>query len=229
VIRARETGEGSYIDVAQSDAAAAMDWYRSESFRAYERPESEVTGNKADNYERRAPGTGGMIEGVRYQVYETKDGQHVLFMASEQAFWKNFCEAVERTDLFERWPGSKYADHARGNRELQRELRTIFLTKTAAEWLEFGGRVNTPIAPVNTPKTVLDDPQFADRLPLLPAAEVGHDQIFTPLHFVGEELPHPTKAPTVGQHTEDVLRSVLGYDDARIATARSEGAFGTDS
>ena len=228
VIRARETGEGSYIDIAQSDAAAAIDWYRSESFRAYERPETEVTGNKADNYERRAPGTAGMVEGVRYQVYETKDGQHVLFMASEQAFWKNFCEAVERSDLFERWPGSKYADHARGNRELQRELRAIFLTKTAAEWLEFGGRVNTPIAPVNTPKSVFDDPQFADRLPLLPAAEVGNDQIFTPLHFVGEELPHPAKAPTVGQHTEDVLRSVLGYDDARIAAARNDGAFGTD-
>ncbi len=229
VIRARETGESSFIDIAQSDAAAAIDWYRSESFRAYERPQSEVTGNKADNYERRAPGTAGMVEGVRYQVYETKDGQHVLFMASEQAFWKNFCDAVGRPDLFERWPGSKYADHARGNRELQAQLRTIFATKTAAEWLEFGGRVNTPIAPVNTPKTLLDDPQFADRLPLLRTDEVGSDQIFTPLHFVGEDLPHPAKAPTVGQHTEDVLRSVLGYDDARIATARGEGAFGTDS
>ncbi|HEY4376083.1 MAG TPA: CoA transferase, partial [Acidimicrobiales bacterium] len=74
VIRARATGESAYIDLAQSDAAAAMDWYRSESFRAYERPESEVTGNKADNYERRAPGTAGMVEGVRYQVYETSDG-----------------------------------------------------------------------------------------------------------------------------------------------------------
>ena len=218
------------IDLAQSDAAAAMDWYRSESFRAYERPESEVTGNKADNYERRAPGTAGMVEGVRYQVYETKDAQHVLFMASEQAFWKNFCEALDRADLFERWPGSKYADHARGNRELQSELRAIFLTKTAAEWLEFGGRVNTPIAPVNTPKSLFDDPQFADRLPLLLVKpRWAPTRSSRRLHFVGEELPHPAKAPTVGQHTEDVLRSVLGYDDARIAAARSEGAFGTDS
>ena len=132
VIRARATGESSFIDLAQSDAAAAMDWYRSESFRAYERPQSEVTGNKSDNYERRAPGTAGMVEGVRYQVYEAADGRYVLFMASEQAFWKNFCEAVDRMDLFERWPGSKYADHARGNRELQHELRDIFRTKTAA-------------------------------------------------------------------------------------------------
>jgi crotonobetainyl-CoA:carnitine CoA-transferase CaiB-like acyl-CoA transferase len=229
VLRARDTGEGSYIDIAQSDAAAAMDWYRSETWRAYERPQSEVTGNKADDYERRAPGTAGMVEGVRYQVYETADGQHVLFMASEQAFWKNFCEGVGRPELFERWPGSKYADHARGNRELQRELRDIFRTKTAEEWLDFGGRVNTPIAPVNTPRTVLDDPQFADRFPLLPAQDLGSDQIFTPLHFVGEDLPEPAKAPTVGQHTEEVLRSVLGYDDTRIAAARQGGAFGSDA
>ncbi len=205
VLRARATGEGSYLELAQSDAAAAMDWLRSETWRAYERPESEVTGNKADNYERRAPGTAGMIEGVRYQVYEATDRRHVLFMASEQAFWKNFCEGVDRMDLFERWPGSKYADHARGNRELQRELRDIFRTKTSAEWLEFGGRVNTPIAPVNTPQTLLEDPQFPDRFPLLPAEDLGSDQLFTPLHFVDEELPKPARAPTVGQHTDDVL------------------------
>ena len=229
VIRARATGESSFIDLAQSDAAAAMDWYRSETWRAYERPQSEVTGNKADDYERRAPGTAGMVEGVRYQVYETADGSHVLFMASEQAFWKNFCEGVDRVDLFERWPGSKYADHARGNRELQRELRDIFRTKTAAAWLEFGGRVNTPIAPVNTPRTLLEDPQFADRFPLLPASDMGADQLFTPLHFVGEELPPPAKAPTVGEHTEAVLRSVLGYDDNQISAARDGGAFGTDT
>jgi crotonobetainyl-CoA:carnitine CoA-transferase CaiB-like acyl-CoA transferase len=229
VIRARDTGEGSYIDLAQSDAAAAFDWYRSETWRAYERPQSEVTGNKSDDYERRAPGTAGMVEGVRYQIYEAAGGGHVLFMASEQAFWKNFCEGVGRMDLFERWPGSKYADHARGNRELQAQLRDIFRTKTAQEWLDFGGAVNTPIAPVNTPKTLLDDPQFADRLPLLPRSEVGADQLFTPLHFVGEELPHPAKAPTVGQHTEAVLRSVLGYDDNRIGAARDGGAFGTDA
>jgi crotonobetainyl-CoA:carnitine CoA-transferase CaiB-like acyl-CoA transferase len=229
VIRARATGEGSHIDVAQSDAAAALDWYRSETWKAYERPESEVTGNKADGYERRAPGTAGMVEGVRYQVYETSDHQHVLFMASEQAFWRNFCEALDRMDLFERWPGSKYADHARGNRALQAELRAIFATKTAKEWLDFGGRVNTPIAPVNTPKTLLDDPQFADRFSLLPAEEVGADQLFTPLHFVGEDLPHPARAPTVGQHSEAVLRSVLGYDDNRVAAAREGGAFGADA
>ena len=132
-------GESSYIDLAQSDAAAAMDWYRSESFRAYERPESEVTGNKADNYERRAAGHGRHGRGRALPGLRGGRRRYVLFMASEQAFWKNFCEGVDRIDLFERWPGSKYADHARGNRELQRELHDIFRTKTAQEWLRVRG------------------------------------------------------------------------------------------
>ncbi len=225
VIRARETGEGCALEIGQSDAAAYMDWYRIESWKAYERPESEVTGNKADGYERREPGTAGMRGGVRYQIYESSDG-FVLFMASEQAFWKNFCEGVGRPDLFERWPGSKFADHARGNRELQRELAEIFRARTTAEWVAFGTEVNTPIAPVNTPKTIADDPQFRHRFPWLPASELGADELPFPVKFEGEALPRPGRAPEVGEHGEEVLRSVLGYDGDRIARLRESGALG---
>ena len=226
VIGARASGEGYQMEIAQSDAAAAFDWYRSESYKAYERPADEVTGNASDDYVRRAPGTAGMREGVRYQIYATADDRHVLFMASEQAFWKNFCEGVDRLDLFEKWPGSTYADHARGNTELQAELRTIFATRTAAEWLEFGRDVNTPIAPVNTPANIGDDPQFAARLDWIPASELGADQLPTPIKVVGEDLPNPRHAPTVGEHTDEVLREVAGYDDARIAALHDAGALG---
>jgi crotonobetainyl-CoA:carnitine CoA-transferase CaiB-like acyl-CoA transferase len=225
VVRARATGEGCELEVGQSDAAAYMDWYRIESWKAYERPASEVTGNKADGYQRRAPGTAGMKEGVRYQIYASKDG-HVLFMASEQAFWKSFCEAVGRPDLFERWPGSKFADHARGNRELQRVLREIFATRSSAEWIAFGIEKNVPIAPVNTPKTIADDPQFQDRFPWYPHERHGTDQLPFPVKFRGEQLPAPTPAPSVGQHTDEVLREVLGYDEARIRELREKGALG---
>ena len=225
VLRARDTGTGCMMEIGQSDAAAYMDWYRSESWRAYERPESEVTGNKADNYERRAPGTAGMKEGVRYQMYESKDG-HVLFMASEQAFWKNFCEGVGRMELFEKWPGSKFADHARGNRELQAILRDIFKTKTSNEWIEFSSSQNTPIAPVNTPKTLADDPQFKVRFPHYPASEHGADMMPLPLKIQNEELPIPTMAPTVGEHNDAVMADVLGYDVDKIAQLKSAGAFG---
>ncbi len=225
VMRARATGEGCFMELAQSDAAAAFDWYRSESYMAYARPEDVVTGNKSDGYRRRPVATAGMKEGVRYQMYESKDG-HVLFMASEQAFWKNFCEGLGRADLFEKWPGSKFADHARGNRELQAVLRDIFKTKTTKEWLEFGIKANTPLAPVNTPKNIVDDPQFKARFKVMGHEQHGADMLGFPVQFVGEELPASGKAPTVGQHSEEVLRDVLGYDAARIAAVKANKTLG---
>jgi crotonobetainyl-CoA:carnitine CoA-transferase CaiB-like acyl-CoA transferase len=215
VMRARESDEGCRMEIAQSDAAAAFDWYRSETWKAYERPEEEVTGNASDDYERRAPGTAGMREGVRYQLYDSSDG-HVLFMASEQAFWKNFCTGIDRIDLFERWPGSTYADHARNNRELQAELREIFKTRTSADWIAFADEHNTTIAPVNTPQTISDDPQFRDRLPWIDADRLGAHELPFPVKLLDEDESEPTMAPTLGQHTEEVLRDVLGYDDAAI-------------
>jgi crotonobetainyl-CoA:carnitine CoA-transferase CaiB-like acyl-CoA transferase len=225
ITRARATGEPCRLEIAQSDAAAAMDWLRSETWKAYERPESEVTGNQADGYERRAPGTAGMRDGVRYQFYETSDG-HVLFMASEREFWENFCHAIDRADLFEQHPGSQYADHARGNEELRKELAAIFRTRSTEEWIDLGNRANTPIAPVNTPRTLADDPQFQDRLPWIPQERVGNAQVPSPIKVVGEEHDLPTKAPDVGQHTDVILRDVLGYDDARISSLRESGALG---
>ncbi|TML88198.1 MAG: CoA transferase [Actinobacteria bacterium] len=225
IIRARDVGEGCRMEVAQSDAAAAIDWLRSETYRAYERPEDEVTGNKSDGYARRAPATAGMRDGVRYNIYATSDG-HILFMASEREFWQNFCEGVGRPELFEQHPGSKYADHAVGDVALRAELRAIFATRTSAEWLEFGGRVNTPIAPVNTPQSIADDAQFRDRMPWIPQARLGAEQLPLPIKLIDGELPSPSMAPTVGQHTDEVLREVLGYDESRVAALRASGALG---
>ena len=57
-------------------------------------------------------------------------------------------------------------------------------------------------------------------------ADAGADMLLFPLHVEGEELPVPTKAPEVGEHTEEVLRDVLGYDDAKLASLRDAGALG---
>ena len=47
-----------------------------------------------------------------------------------------------------------------------------------------------------------------------------------PLLEAGETMPEPFKAPTVGQHTDEVLREVLGYDDDKLAALRDAGALG---
>jgi crotonobetainyl-CoA:carnitine CoA-transferase CaiB-like acyl-CoA transferase len=223
LVRARTTGVGATLDVAQSDAAAYFDWYRIESWRAYEQPEDVVTGNRTDDFERRRPGLGGMTDAVRYQVYESADG-HVLFMASEQSFWHNFCAAVDRLDLYQRWPGARYADHARGNVELHRELRSIFRTRTSAEWLRLADAHNTTIAIVNTPRTVVDDPQFRERFDWTMADQTGCEQLRFPARVVGAEPASPTMAPAQGEHTDAVLREWLGLSPDQLDALRGTGA-----
>lgn len=226
VLRARATGEGCHLEVAQSDAAAAFDWLRSEGHRAYTRPQSEVTGNPNDDFERRPPGTAGMTDAVRYQFHASADG-HVLFMASEWKFWRNFCAAIGREDLFDAHPGAELADHARGDLALRRELAAVFGSRTTAEWVELGLAHDIPIGPVNTPATVAADPQFADRLPWQPTDRLVADQLPFPVRVVGEPPPAATRrAPKPGEATEEIVRDVLGYDDARYEELRKAGAFG---
>jgi crotonobetainyl-CoA:carnitine CoA-transferase CaiB-like acyl-CoA transferase len=225
VHRARETGHGMHLEVAQSDAAAAIDWVRNAAWRAYDRPDDEVTGNAADGYERRAPGTAGMEEGVRYQMYDSRDGV-VLFMASERKFWKSFCRAIDRPELFDAHPGAEYADHARGDQALRATLRQVFGTRTTAEWVALGLEHDVPITPVNTPRTITDDPQFQARLPWKRPAVRGADLLPSPVRVVGHD-PFPVgAAPDAGEHTAAILHDLLGDDPDQVAALRRQGAFG---
>lgn len=215
ILAARATGIGTSIDIAQTDAAAAFDWLRIETWRAYQRPETEVTGNASDGFERRAPGTAGMQNGVRYQFYETSDG-HILFMASERSFWRNFCMGIGRPDLFDRWPGQVYADHAVGNEELRSELSVIFRSASTRHWVDFGDEHNTAIAPVNSATTLPDDRHFAERTRWLPARTHGADMLPSPLRFADQQLSDPGRAPSAGQHTDEILGKLLGLDPVEI-------------
>ena len=92
--------------------------------------------------------------------------------------------------------------------------------------LTFSVEANTPIAPVNTPRNIVDDPQFKARFKVMPHEKHGADMLGFPVQFLGEQLPEPAIAPTSGQHTAQVLRDVLGYDELRCAAARAAGALG---
>ena len=227
IIRARATGQGCWFEVAQADAAAAFNWNGIEGNKAYERPEDEVTGNDGDGKGPRRPvGDDSMTQSVRYQYYRSKDGL-VLFMASERQFWKNFCEGAGRPELFERNPGAKYADHARGNVALRHELASIFATRTTEEWIAFGQKVNTPICPVNTVKTITQDPQFRSRIGFRSRDVAGTELMPSPIKLIGETLPEGVAAAREpGRDTDAVLRDVLGYDADKIAELRAAKALG---
>lgn len=228
LLRVRTTGEGVHLDLAQADAAAATNWLRIEGARAYERTDLDVTGNPSDGGERREPGVAGMADSVRYQFYSTADG-HVLLMASEQELWRNFCYAAGRPELYDAHPGHTYADHARGDLVLRRELQALFSARTTQEWIQLGVDHNCPIAPVNTAASISADPQFQDRLPWLSSDEFGTDLIPNPVRLVDRdgqaiETRPVRRAPSAGEHSDEVLSTVLGKSRAEIDALVASGA-----
>ena len=230
VIRARATGESSYIDMAQSDAAAAMDWYRSETWRAYERPESEVTGNKADDYERRAPGTAGMVggralPGLRDRRRPARPLHGLRAGLLEELLRgrrpRRPLRALARLEVRRPRPGQPRAP-ARAARHLPHQDGRRSGSSSAAGSTRRSRRSTRP----RRCSTTRSSPTASRSCPRRRWGRTNSSRRCTSSARSCRTRP---RRPTVGQHTEDVLRSVLGYDDNQIAAARDGGAFGTDT
>ena len=157
---------------------------------------------------------------VRYQYYATSDG-YVLLMATETRFWENFCRAVGRMDMFEQWPGKRPVDHDYGNDTLREELARIFATRTRAEWVQLFIDANVAGAPVYLPGETHLDPHFAARGLWLDAGVHGVSLLAPPVRADGAIAVSGRAAPQHAADQDQVLRDVLGYDDAsRRGSAR---------
>ncbi|MCZ7527120.1 MAG: CoA transferase [Acidimicrobiia bacterium] len=226
ILSARATGEGCTVDVAEADAAAHWNaWQLSRQAAADARAAAGEVTELAPPPGLR-PGQDPFQEDVRYQYYRTADGRHVLFMASERKFWEHFTSAVGRPDLLDRFPSAEVADHQFGNRELRAELVEVFATRTQADWVQLFLDADVAGVPVNADGAELrSDPHFRARMRWLDASVHGMPILGTPIH-TEPALPDPPAAPEPGEHTEVVLRDVLGYGGERLAALRASGALG---
>jgi crotonobetainyl-CoA:carnitine CoA-transferase CaiB-like acyl-CoA transferase len=211
VLHARATGEGTHLDVAQADAAVAWSALRLDPLLS-----GAPTGSRGPD----------LHESVRYQYYATSDGRTILFQASERHFFRRFCEAVGREDLVSE-SDAEFGEHARGDIALREELTALFATRTQAEWVALFIEADVPGGPVNSAAELVDDPQFLDRAQIVEQEhpEAGPLRLLgTPVH-TGEPPAPLTPAPGQGEHTDEVLREVLGYDAGRLAALRDRGAI----
>jgi crotonobetainyl-CoA:carnitine CoA-transferase CaiB-like acyl-CoA transferase len=211
VLHARATGEGSSLDIAQADAAVA--WQGA-------RLDTALTG--AD------PGSApNLAESVRYQYYETSDGKHIIFQASERHFFENFCRALGRDDLLSRGVGGEVGEHARGDVDLREQLAKIFATRTREEWVTFFLEHDVPGGPVYGGAEVRDDTQFRARARIIEHEHAVAGRVLTlgpPIG--GVAFPDPVRpAPGLGEHTEEVLGEWLGYEKDRIEALRASAVI----
>ena len=241
VLRARATGEPCYVEVSQADAASSWNGWRiahdalaaahaSADIGGGSHPNAHVSDEALAALESAAEGAGRSgdrdltARDVRYQYYDAADGP-ILLMATETRFWKQFCDAVGRADLFERWPGRPHADHDYGNDALRDELARIFASRTRAEWVALFIEHDVAGGPVYLGGETHSDPHFEARELWLDEKIHGLRLVAPPIRIDGEIAVAATPSPAGGEHTDQVLRRVLGYDPEQIASLRRARAI----
>lgn len=196
------TGEGRYVDASMLDGT--MSWLVMAAAPLLAGQPLPAVGQSFV--------TGGV---PCYNVYETADGRYMTLAALEPKFWQAFCEVVEREDLLD----SAYDSDAVG------EVRVVFRQRTQAEWTEVFGDVDACCEPVQTVAEALDDPQIEARDMLIEKEHPGAGrlrQFGASVKFSGAEADVSRRAPTLGEHTGEIL-TALGYSAEEIAALREDG------
>jgi crotonobetainyl-CoA:carnitine CoA-transferase CaiB-like acyl-CoA transferase len=163
---------------------------------------------------------------VPAQNFPTRDGYIVIFV-NKPKFWQALLDALGLPDVGRDPRFASFPDRLANKAALVPLLSARFRERTTAEWLaRLRGRV--PCAPVNTMAEALVDEQVQARDMVI---EVRHPErgtlreVASPVKTPGA-ITSPAPAPKLGQHTDELLRDLLGYDTTRIRALRAGGAFG---
>jgi formyl-CoA transferase len=101
----------------------------------------------------------------------------------------------------------------------------MFAEKALEEWREILDNAGITFGIVNTLDDLLEDDQARHARVIVPFADQSGETISSPFNVEGETKRPPAEAPSVGQHTNEILRE-HGYDDAEIRKLREAGAVG---
>ena len=206
------TGKGQWIDVALLDSCVAFLGNQAMNYFATGESPTRI-GNAHPNI-------------VPYQTFATKDGAIILACGNDNLFNK-FCEAAGCAGLPKDARFSTNAERVKNRVEITRLLNEVFEQRTTKEWVKLLDDAGVANGPINTIKEVFEEPQVIARgmkfeLPHAAAGKVT--LVASPMKFSGTPLKHDMPPPVVGQHTDEILRTVLKKTDAEIAALKASGA-----
>jgi crotonobetainyl-CoA:carnitine CoA-transferase CaiB-like acyl-CoA transferase len=209
---ARErTGKGQHIRISMLDAVIAFVWPEGMAYHTFVSPKLP----------KREP------VARRDLVYESSDGYVVVSTVAHRE-WEGFCRAAEKTHWLADPRFSSTAGLVANAKERLEMMADVLRTRTTEHWLDVLDREDVPCAPVLTrddvhlhPQVIANEIIVEDEHPvvgLVRQARPAERMDGTP-----SEIRRP--APTLGQHTREVLEE-LGLDHDEIAKLRAAGALG---
>ncbi|MFQ5804435.1 MAG: CaiB/BaiF CoA transferase family protein [Candidatus Methylomirabilales bacterium] len=167
---------------------------------------------------------------VPYQAFPTATISIVL-APREDRFYRKMCAVMGVPELGEDRRFLTNDLRAKNRAELLPILEQILLQKPGEAWLELFEQAGVPAAPVNPLDRALDNEQVQARELIREFTYPGSGTV----KVVGNPIrdlslprnPDPDPAPLLGEHTEAILRQVLGYNPAHIQALLDAGAIAT--
>jgi len=206
-----QSGQGQHLDLALLDSQVALLAYQNTNYFATGTPPRRI-GNLHPNI-------------VPYQPFRASDGEVILACGNDNLYRK-FCAAAGCPELAGDARFLTNGKRVENRVELTRLLGEIFRRRTKREWVELLDAAGVPNGPINDIAQVFAEPQVQARGVRI---EVEHPvagrlpMVASPMRFSATPLEHKVAPPLLGEHTEAVLRGLLGKDDAEIARLRADG------
>jgi CoA:oxalate CoA-transferase len=162
-----------------------------------------------------------------FRAYSTADSWIVIAIGND-GLWQAFCEAIERPELAADERFQSNASRTEHHEALDAILEPVMVEKTTEAWATLLEAHGLPHSPVQHIDKVVHDPNIRYRGMVAEVEQPGIGPVEiagSPFHL--SETPGTVRspAPTLGQHTVEVLRDVLGYDEGRIEALIEGGAI----
>ena len=208
---ARErTGEGQHIDMALLDSQVALMSYVASNYLV----SGELPGRFGNGHPNIVP----------YQEFQARD-QQFAFACGNDNQWGKFCTAVSHPEWITDERFATNSARLANRSTVVAMLNELFATRDAAEWMALCDEVGIPSAPINNMAQVFENEQVKARNTRL---DVPHPTVGS-VPLVNSPLKIPTTPtsvryppPTLGQHTNEILQSLLGIDGGEIERLRAE-------
>jgi CoA:oxalate CoA-transferase len=162
-----------------------------------------------------------------FQGFKTKDSWLITPMGNDN-LWAKFCKVIEREDLIHEPKFETNPRRTRNRKELASIIETETVKRTTGQWCKLLEGAGLPCSPINDIKDICEDPHIRYRKMLIEIDQprVGKMKIAgSPIRLSETPGSVYAPAPLLGEHSEAVLKEILGYAPADIDTLKVEGVI----